>query len=63
MSHAMFRAVREWKYGNVLVIIQNQNTEAVTAVNLGIQSNLQNVSKNYVQVKIKLTYKYVCKHN
>ena len=39
MSHAMFRAVKEWKYGDVLVIIQNQNTEVVTVMNLGSQQS------------------------
>ena len=63
MSHAMFRAVKEWKHGDVLVIIQNQNTEEVTAMNLGMQLSLQNVPISHVQVRIKLTYKYACKHN
>ena len=54
MLHAMFCAVKEQKYGDELVIIQNRDTEAVTAVTWGNQKSLQYAKGNYVQVKIKV---------
>ena len=51
----MFRAVKEWKYGDVLVIIQNLNTAAVTATNLGSQQGWGDVTKSYVQVTILIS--------
>ena len=52
----MFRVVMEWKYGDVLVIIQNQNTVVVTAVDWGNQNILENVANNCVQVSVRDDY-------
>jgi hypothetical protein len=49
----MFHAVMEWKYGDVFVTIQNQNTAVRTAVGLETQLSLETVAENHVQVRLK----------
>jgi hypothetical protein len=44
--------VMAWKYGDVFVIVLNQNTAVKTAVNLGALRSLETVPKNHVQVRL-----------
>jgi hypothetical protein len=50
VPHAMFHVVMEWKYGDVFVIILNQNTAVITVVVLGTRPCLETVAENHVQV-------------
>ena len=47
----MFHVVMEWKYGDVLVTILDQNTVAITAVDWESQSSLENAASNPAQVR------------
>jgi hypothetical protein len=49
----MFHVVMEWKYGDVFVIILNQNMAVKTAVVLGTRLSLEIVAENHVQVRLK----------
>jgi hypothetical protein len=44
----------EWKYGDVFVIILNQNTAVITAVVLGTRLILETAAESHVQVRVKL---------
>ena len=50
MSHALFHVGMAWKYGDVLVIILNQNTAVVTAVDLGSHLSTETAAEHHVQV-------------
>ena len=63
MSHVLFHVGMVWKYGDVLVIIPNQNTVVVTAVDLGSQLSIETVAEHRVQVRqqrqVKLLKTYI----
>jgi hypothetical protein len=50
--HAMFLVAMAWKYGDVFVIILNQGTTVVTAVNWESRLNLETVAEHHAQVSI-----------
>ena len=50
----MFHAVMEWKYGDDFVVILNQNTAVITAVDLGIRLSFETVAESHVQVSFQV---------
>ena len=49
----MFHAVMEWKYGDDFVIILNQNTAVITAVDLA-ETVAETVAESHVQVSFQV---------